>query len=167
MNMWGNIKHYFCHKPMEWFMNMKWFFKNLWKFKEDLWRFRSWDFLYCLDIFATSLSALSDQIESGFEEDEAKMKKVLAINELILLLRQISVGNDYGCYDDLVNGKIKPKEYSDEVKKRKQEILSRINHLIIGQSNEDFDSVRDKDGTLTYQNWVNLYDGSGFEGWWE
>ena len=104
MGILFDIKYYLWDKPKDWYYNMKWLFKNLCNFRKELWNFRSWDFGYCIEMFARSLELLSEQIKNGHEENRSATKKTYAINELIMQLRKLSDDNDFGCFDEFFNG---------------------------------------------------------------
>lgn len=170
MDILFNIKYHLWEKPKDWYYNVRWFIKNLWNFRKEIWSFRSWDFAYCVEMFARSLELLSDQIRNGHEEERSATKKSYAINELVLQLRKISNDNDFGCFDEFFDGNhitVSSDEYNKEYLKRRKETLDRIHRLLAGQNKEDFDEYNVLAGEEHYDKWVEKYDGSGYEGWWE
>ena len=142
---------------------MKYFLKNLWRFRKILWNYRTWDWAYCINLFADSLEWLSKDIEKGPEEDRARIKKVNAINELVVLLRHMTDDTEYSTFmeesmEEIY--KITPEdlhERTEQYKKNRTLTLDRIHEIIKGQS-----SLVKTD----YDNWVEHFDGTGIEGWW-
>lgn len=170
MDILFNIKYYLWEKPKDWYYNMKWLLKNLWNFRKELWNFRSWDFGYCVEMFARSLELLSDQIKNGHEEQRAATKKSYAINELVLQLRKLSNDNDFGCFDDFFDGNkltVSSEEYNEEYTKRREEVLNRIIRILRGQEDKDFEGVCPYFDYEDYNKWVEKFDGTGYGGWWE
>lgn len=170
MDILFDIKYYLWEKPKDWYYNMKWLFKNLWNFRKELWNFRSWDFSYCIEMFARSLELLSEQIENGHEERRSAIKKTIAINELVMQLRKLSDDNDFGCSDEFFDEKgltIPIDEYSRIYTKRRNKTLNRIHRLLKGQDVKEFEGVTMFGGEDEYDKWVEKFDGTGYEGWWE
>jgi hypothetical protein len=166
MDILFNIRYYLWEKPKDWFYNTKWLFKNLWNFRKELWNFRSWDFAYCVEMFARSLELLSEQIKDGHEESRSAIKKMYAINELVLQLRKLSDDNDFGC-DEFFNGSnmtVSSEEFNKEYRKRRNATLDRIHRLLKGQDESDFEGANMVD---SYDKWVDKFDGTGYGGWWE
>lgn len=66
------------------------FVKNIWFFRKELWKFRSWDYGYNLDIFRRSLEKTVNTIEFyGYEVENSRMKKVEKMKRVIQLLNNI------------------------------------------------------------------------------
>lgn len=169
-DLWFNIKFYLWEKPKDWYYNVKWFFKNLWRFRKQLWNYRTWDYSYCVGLFADSLEWLSEQIKNGHEEERSATKKSFALNELVMLLRKIYDDDDFGCMNDFFDGEhitVSGDEYHKEYMKRRNKVLNRIQRIIKGQDEKVFESLKDSDIVDHYDKWVELFDGTGYEGWWE
>lgn len=159
-DLWFNIKFYCIWKPEDWYYNIKWFFKNLWRFKRILWEYRTWDFSYCNNLFANSLDWLADQIKNGHEEVRSANKKVSAIKELASLIRRLTDDDDFGLEEPFINKEISIDEYDKRRKHTRKEYLDRIYRIIYGQENEKYDKT-------DYNKWVENFDGTGYEGWWD
>jgi hypothetical protein len=170
MDILSGIKRYICKKPKDWYYNMKWLFKNLWNFRKELWNFRSWDFGYCIEMFARSLELLSEQIKNGHEEERSSIKKTIAINELVMQLRKLSDDNDFGCLDEFFDEDgvtIPIDEYDRMHIKRRNKTLNRIYRLLKGQDVKEFEGTTMFGGGDEYDKWVEKFDGTGYEGWWD
>ena len=170
MDILFDIKYYLWEKPKDWYYNMRWLFKNLWNFRKEIWNFRSWDFAYCVEMFARSLELLSDQIKNGHEEQRSAIKKSYAINELVMQLRKLSDDNDFGCFDEFFDGNnltVSSEEYNKEYTKRREEVLNRIVRLLKGQDEKVFDGTTNLGSEEEYDKWVDKFDGTGYGGWWE
>lgn len=170
--LWNNIIYYIYYTPKEFYYNIKWFFENLWRFRKQLWSFRTWDFSFCNELFADSLEWLSKNIENGHEEERSAIKKVNAINELVILLRKLTDGTEFGMENDPEfwkdNHRItSDEEYNNEYERRRDVILDRILEIIKGQHNSDFDSIKDIKYPEYYDKYVEIFDGTGYEGWWD
>lgn len=166
MDILFEIKYLFWEKPKDWYYNMKWLFRNLWGFRNELWNFRSWDYSHCIGIFARSLEMLAECIKNGHEERRSALKKVDAINELVSLLRKTSDGDDFGCADEFFEEKhltVPLEEYHKEYLKRKKDALERIYRIIRGQDSDELKGINVSD----YDEWVEKFDGTGYEGWWD
>lgn len=165
-----DIRYYLWEKPKGWYYNMKWLFKNLWNFRKELWNFRSWDFSYCVEMFARSLELLSEQIKNGHEESRSAIKKMYAINELVMQLRKLSDDNDFGCFDEFFNGNkmtVSSEEFNKEYRKRRDETLDRIHRLLKGQDEKVFEGTTMIGSEEEYDKWVEKFDGTGYGGWWD
>ena len=142
---------------------MKEFIKNLWRFRKILWNHRTWDWAYCINLFADSLEWLSKDIEKGPEEERARIKKINAIKELIILLRHMTDDSEYNTFEEKTLEEIHSMTTEDFKKKDKlykenREItLNRIHEIIKGQSHPV---------EPNYNKWVEQFDGTGIEGWW-
>ena len=170
MDILFDIKYYLWEKPKDWYYNMRWLFKNLWNFRKEIWNFRSWDFAYCVEMFARSLELLSDQIKNGHEEQRSAIKKSYAINELVMQLRKLSDDNDFGCFDEFFDGNnltVSSEEFNKEYTKRREEVLNRIVRLLKGQDENVFEGTTNLGSEEEYDKWVEKFDGTGYGGWWE
>lgn len=147
-DVWFNIEYYTYYVPRDWYYNIKYFIKNLIFFRKELWHYRNWDFGHNIDLFAKSLTGLANQIENGNEEERSAKKKVNAIKELVELLYFIN--KDFGFEEP-----ISEKRYMDV----RNATFNRINRLLKGQTNLP--------NIFNYEEWVEQFDGTGLEGWWE
>lgn len=164
-NLWDDIIYYLWDVPKTWYYNVKWFISNVWRFRYELWDFRTWDFYYCNRMFIESLKQLRDCIEHGNEDRRAANKKIAAINELISLLNKIR--NEFDI-DEVYDYSKKERdfsteEYLKEYRKRKVETIDRIARIMKGQSDDEL-SVN---CFHNYDEWVELFDGTDCEGWWD
>ncbi len=174
-NLWDDITYYFWDIPKTWYYDIKWFLGNFWRFRKQLWEYRTWDFCYCNDMFIESLVHLKKCLENGHEEDRSRNKKVKAIGELIDELKKISSDDDFGLLDEFYSDNHKSTEptvdtdyYNNEYVKRKNETIDKITRLIKGQDQSVFG---DKESSIlnfhSYDEWVKLFDGTGYAGWWD
>lgn len=155
--MW-DIRYYVYTVPKDYYYKVKWFFSNLKRFWTTLWEYRTWDYAYSFILFADSLEWLATQIENGLEEERSVKKKVAAIKELASLIRDLIDENDFGLnYDDFRN----VEEFNKEYIKKRDECLNKIHRIIKGQ--DQCDTLRFEN----YDEWVEKFDGTGYEGWWE
>ena len=164
-NLWDNIIYYLWDVPKTWYYDIKSFLINFIKFRKQLWNFRPWDFMFCNDMFAESLRQLRDCIEHGNEERRAANKKIAAINELISLLGKIN--NEFDI-DEVYDYSMKERdfsmdEYLEEYWKRKSETIDRIARIMKGQEPKP----TGMDPFHNYDEWVELFDGTDCEGWWD
>lgn len=161
-----DIRYYLWDVPKGWCYNVKWLLRNIWGFRKELWTFRSWDYSHCIDMFAHSLEMLAECIKNGNEERRSALKKVDAINELVSLLRKVSDGDDFGCADEFFVGHhltVPLEEYDKEYLNRKKDALERIYRIIRGQDSDELKDINVSD----YDEWVEKFDGTGYEGWWD
>lgn len=158
--LWWNIIFYCWTIPKNYYYNVKWFFGNLWRFRKILWNYRTWDYYYCNNLFADSLDWLAETIKNGHEETRSANKKVTAIKELSSLLRNLTNDNDFGLEEPFINKEISTSEYNERYKHARKEYLDRIYRIIYGQEHNDYD-------VTDYDNWVEHFDGTGYESWWD
>ena len=194
--IWDNLVFYIYIKPKDFCKNIHWFFHNIKSFRKELWKFRDWDFYYCASIFSAALNELSNCLLIGNEVPETSLKKVKAIKELISLIENDPEADEdimKKFLGDLNNPSFifeqkKPEEvdkhieqlkkYDDFIKKAEQQRLNRIFRIIKGQTDKeldtkkieekykklhpDFDSSKD-----SYALYAELFDGTGYKGWWD
>lgn len=153
--MW-DIRYYVYTVPKDHYYRVKWFFSNLKRFWVTLWEYRTYDYAYNFILFADSLEWLATQIENGVEEERSATKKAKAIRELVFLLRNL--------VDDF---EINIQDYrnicecNEAYLEKRNECLNRIHQIIKGQ--DESNTLRSED----YDDWVEKFDGTGYEGWWE
>lgn len=175
--IWYNLK-------TGWY-NLTWFFHNIKVFWKTLWDYRDWDHQYAIDAYIVCLEQLANRIENGFEEKRSASKKVQKIHELIELLKidiedvitetwnsGIDKGEDHEkLYDKCQKIPIEHKkkilrilEGQDPKKfeKKYQEELEKFKKEHPEKDSKFYHGVGDN-----YDIWVNLFDGSGVESWWE
>ena len=153
--MW-DIRYYIYRVPKDYYYKVKWFFSNLKRFWTTLWEYRTWDYAYSFVLFADSLEWLATQIENGPEDERSVKKKVTAIRELVSLIRDLVDEDDFGLnYSDFRD----VAEFNKEYIRIKDEHLNRIYQILRGQNYE----LHFED----YDEWVEKFDGTGYEGWWE
>ena len=143
------------------FYDLKWYFRNLKNFNKVLWNFRSFDHIYCVEMYTRSLELLRDSISNGNEERISANKKVNKINELIELLKQYDTYTDdadkdigFFNYDlkwkknddgsiqtvDDGNDKERKEKYKQLLKKEKElehEYKTKITKILFGQSERE------------------------------
>lgn len=164
--LWDNIWYYCWDVPKTWYYNIKWFISNVWRFRKVLWDFRTWDFSYCNRMFIESLKFLADCIDHGHEDRRAANKKVAAINELRTLLGKINNEFDIDEVYDYTKKErdFEVEDYLKEYQRRKVETIDRIARILKGQERHEFDGLA---GFHNYDEWVELFDGTDCEGWWD
>ena len=160
------------------------FCRNIWHFKKALWRFRSWDSRYNLELLRASLELTAKDINTGNEEDNSRNKKVAKIKRAIELL-------GYFYNDDFINlaekelGKLPDNEWSfpevpgspgllkidfnetAEERELASKIFSRSHELEAAYWKELWSIIAGPDSfNWTEQDYDNLFDGSDMRGWW-
>lgn len=187
--IWEEISDFFEYTIWDnleigWY-NLTWFFHNIKLFWKTLWEYRDWGHQYAVDVYIVCLEQLAKRIENGFEESRSASKKVQKIHELIELLK---VDTD-DLYTETWNNGIKngedPEKLRDKCQTLTWEHKKKIFRLLSGQDPKKFNKKykeavekfkkenSDKDckpnlrSDDTYDIWVNLFDGSGAESWWE
>lgn len=70
-------------------MKIKYGIKNLIRFFPVVWRYRSWDYSYSLDLFKVGLIYLAQCLENGAEIDETRLPKVRNIKRAIEILNVV------------------------------------------------------------------------------
>ena len=119
---------------------------NLWLFhkKGVMWRYRTWDYCFTVDLFKFSVENLRDQNDN--EIDETRLPKVEAMTELIRQLnRDLDEELPFSPSEaDNRGGYVK--KYNEEYKRLRDERYEAIFHLIKG--NQEI-------------------KGSGIESWWD
>lgn len=173
--IWDNLK-------TAWY-NLKWFFHNIKVFWKTLWEYRDWDYAYLIDVNTVCLTQLANRIEKGFEDKRSASKKVAKIRELIALLNR-DVEDEYLTkYEEQVaKGEITYKEVFEQAEIEKRKNAKSMFQIILGQDPKKFDEKYRKalenfktehpeiDKTKmedNYDIWVQIFDGSGIESWWE
>lgn len=161
--MW-DIRYYIYTVPKDYYYKVKWFFSNLWRFRKILWRHRTWDYIYCVDLFADSLEWLKNAIEKGHEEERSAIKKVNAIKELVNLLRHCVDDSEFGTWD-LETHKV-AENWLEVRESNRNYVLNRIFEIIKGQPSSTFKNI-DVEQKDWYDSWVEMFDGTGIEEWWD
>ena len=164
------------------------FFKNLWFFRNELWRFRGWDYSFNLSLFARSLEKTSDTLEFyGSEVESSRLKKVEKIKRVVELIKNSREdqyiyraeeelgeirGENWFLGDDELNPE--DMEHNRKVYARAREIeeseWKEIWDILKGQ---DIDEYRTLMGKLSPEErgindlWNDWYDGSGIRNWWD
>lgn len=142
------------------YWKIKWYFKNLILFQSVLWTWRPWDSQYQMDLFAFGLDQVANAMENGNEERTSANKKIAACNELSKQLRR-DVENEVGWYKGMPI-----EEYSNKVAKATEERFNEIHRLMKGQNKEEYKKLNSSSIDEEYVNYVNWFDGSGIESWW-
>ena len=181
----------------DWWIDIKWYFSNLKRFQPMLKSWRSWDYEYQVDLFVFGLEQLANAIEHyGNEEEKTRNKKIAAIKELIAEIKRdyeeevdkqftredyfekiikYSDGSAAFKYkDDETIAKVK-KRHDTALKKARKAHYDKIFKLILGQDTdklkqmvkEKYVSSSEEERNSFYDTYVELFDGSGIEGWCE
>lgn len=165
-----NLRYYLIEKPKEFWYNLKYFFGNIKRFRKQLWKYRTYDFCFNLKLFAESIEWLAHDIENGYEETRSANKKVKAIRELKSLIEYMCNDSEYDTFevdDDFnvihVGGWETIEERQEVYDKNKKKTFDRIYQILYGQ---DRKSRLSKDGESWYEDWVEWFDGTGYESWW-
>lgn len=173
------IKDFFVYSiglnVRDWWNSIKWYFSNLKRFQPVIKSWRYWDYQYQVDLFVFGLKQLADAIDRyGHEEDVSRKKKVAAIKSLVA-----EIEHDYQDAVDNRNEDSHEKYYGRyyaELKKARNEHYEKIFRFIVGQDEDKLNQmVKAKYETLSeeekekfdyFSSYVELFDGSGIEGWW-
>lgn len=174
------IKDFFVYSiglnVRDWWNSIKWYFSNLKRFQPVIKSWRYWDYQYQVDLFVFGLKQLADAIDRyGHEEDVSRKKKVAAIKSLITEMER-----DYQEAVDSRNEDSYAKDYERyyaELKRTRKAHYNKIFKLIIGQDEDKLNqmvkakyealSEEEKGKFNHYEAYVELFDGSGIEGWWD
>jgi hypothetical protein len=160
--------------------------ENIWFFRKELYKFRSWDYSFNLDLFRRSLEKTVNTIEHyGNEVDESRLKKVEKMKRAIYLLNRIKEDN-YIKDAQTELGEIKNSDWfnredTPEEKKHNREVFNRAHELeneewkelwsiFQGQDTNEFKKIYDSktdDEKRDEGIWNNWFDGSGLKGWWD
>lgn len=154
----NNLYYYFRMKPRDWYFNIKWGIKNYILFSKQIWNWRPWDGRFQEDLFAFGLEQVKKAIENGNEERASANKKIKALEEVIFQIRrdiddEIKFDREHETLD----------EYSKRYHTARIERYDTIAKLIKGQDPFEY---KDNDG-YDYDSYVEWFDGSGIEGWWD
>lgn len=159
----------------DWWNSIKWYFSNLKRFQPVIKSWRYWDYQYQVDLFVFGLKQLADAIDRyGHEEDVSRKKKVAAIKSLIA-----EIERDYQDDVDSRNEDSYAKYYERyyaALKRTRKAHYDKIFKLIIGQDEYKLHqmvkakyealSEEEKEKFDYFSSYVELFDGSGIEGWW-
>ena len=168
--------------------DLPYFLENIWFFRKELYKFRSWDYSYNLEMFRRSLEKTVNTIEfHGHEIDKSRIKKVEKINRTIQLINNIR-SDEYVNQAETELGKIKnsdwlwtDKEDTEEEKIHNRKVFDRAREIedsewkelwsiIHGQDvkeyREIYDSKTDEE-KREEDAWTDWFDGSGMKGWWD
>lgn len=146
----------------ELYYKLKWYFKNLFLFQKQLWYWRPWDYKYQMELFAFGLDQLANAMENGSEERTSANKKIAACRELSRQLKR-DVEDEIEWSKDIPNS-----EYAEKVRKATNERYDEIHRLMKGQDINDYkNNVEHQTQDEKYQHYVDWFDGSGIETWWD
>jgi hypothetical protein len=168
--------------------DLPYFFENIWFFRKELYKFRSWDYSYNLDLLRRSLEKTVNTIEfHGHEVDKSRMKKVEKINRTIQLINNIR-SDEYVNQAETELGKIKNSDWlwtdkedtkEEKIHNRKvfdksreieesewKELWSIIQGQDVKEYREIYDSKTDEE-KKEEDVWNDWFDGSGMKGWWD
>ena len=116
--------------------DLPYFLENIWFFRKELYKFRSWDYSYNLEMFRRSLEKTVNTIEfHGHEIDKSRIKKVEKINRTIQLINNIR-SDEYVNQAETELGKIKnsdwlwtDKEDTEEEKIHNRKVFDRAREI--------------------------------------
>lgn len=177
-----NIKDfivYDCYWPVrDLYYNLKWFFHNLWVFRKQMWGFRDWDYRYCSELFAFSLGRLVLCIENGNEERRSANKKIAIIRELA---HEFNRDVEQEIDDHMTEQNIPISQFMSLYHIELDYQCDKIARLLRGQigkeADKEYQACVDKwkeehDGKEPnpderYDIWVEWFNGTGYDGWWD
>lgn len=184
--LFNTIRDFFIYdlnfyKVQDFFYNIKWFFINIMNFRKQLWNFRSYDFSFVIDMLVCCLQQLADSIENGHEEERSASKKVAKIRELIYLLQNDIDDDLYNVYKTMKDESIDSSLINKECNKVYHDYCKKIFEIIEGQNtyilSEKVNKILKKkypDKELKdipqeewHEEYIKLFDGSGYSGWWD
>ena len=175
------IKEIWYNMMTAWY-NLKWFFHNIKVFWKILWKYRDWDYAYLIDVNTVCLTQLANRIEKGNEDKWASSKKVAKIRELITLLNR-DIEDEYliKYKEQISKGKTTYRKVFEQAEIEKRKNAKAMFQILLGQDPKKFNEKYKKaleqlktehpetDTTKigNYDVWVQLFDGSGIESWWD
>jgi len=196
-SFWKSLKRLSRHqtwwyKTYEFFRrDLPYFLENIWFFRKELYKFRSWDYSFNLDLFRRSLEKTVHTIEfHGSEIDESRMKKVEKMKRAIHLIKKVRQ-DDYIKDAEIELGKLmntgwwfdgNDREDTEEESLHNKKVFVRAREIqesewkelwsiIQGQDIREYSSKTQKikdsepqDDMHSYNDW---FDGSGLRGWWD
>jgi len=193
-SFWKSLKTLSRHqtwwyKTYEFFRrDLPYFLENIWFFRKELYKFRSWDYSYNLEMFRRSLEKTVNTIEfHGQEIDTSRLKKVEKIKRSIQLLNNIRT-DDYINQSENELGKIKnsdwlwtDKEDTEEEKTHNRKVFDRAREIedsewkelwsiIHGQDLKEYREIynsKTDEEKREEDVWTDWFDGSGMKGWWD
>ena len=169
--VWESIKDFvvfYIWDPIDlFFYNVKWFFKNLFNFRHILWEYRNWDYAYVRDLQIFGLKNLVKCLEHGHEEEVSRNKKIDRINELIKLLEH----NFDSTIDIIEYEKIRPKRNKRIFEimngQNEKKLAKRVDEKRAELKEKDPQKYEEYEKQGFYQLWVEEFDGTGCESWWD
>lgn len=164
------------------------FFENLWYFRKELWRFRSWDYIFNLMMLGRSLEKTVHTLEFyGNEIDETRLKKVQKIKRVIEIIKSLDE-SDYIDRAEKELGELKnpggifngvedtpeEREHNRKVFALSTEIEEKewneLFDILRGQNHQEYKDLMDKltdEEKIQHEHWQNWFDGSGMKHWWD
>ena len=145
-----------------------WFIKNIYRFRKDLWKYRTYDYVYVLSMFKTSLEGLRDGIKNGNEVKESSTKKVQKIERVIRFLEN-KIADDYIERAEMEIGPIRNldfefilsnKQESEEDTNHNRKVFNRAREIQTSEWKEIWEIIKAQDAE-SYKN------GSGMLSWWD
>jgi len=172
------------------------FFKNVWFFRKEMWRFRSWDYSFNLQLLSRSLEKTVHTIEYyGMEVDLSRMKKVQKIKRAIELMNNLrtdsyiemaekelgelkSIDFNFEPTEEnpelfqLVDSDVEEREHNRKVfnlsDKIESEEWKELFSILKGQDIEEYRKLFDSASDDEKRDlWDKWFDGSGMKHWWD
>ena len=172
------------------------FFKNVWFFRKEMWRFRSWDYSFNLQLLSRSLEKTVHTIEYyGMEVDSSRMKKVQKIKRAIELMNNLrtdsyiemaekelgelkSIDFNFEPTEEnpelfqLVDSDVEEREHNRKVfilsDKIESEEWKELFSILKGQDIEEYRKLFDSVSDDEKRDlWDKWFDGSGMKHWWD
>jgi len=193
-SFWKSLKRFSRHQTW-WYKTYEvfrykipMFCENLWYFRKELWRFRSWDYTFNLQLLKRSLEKTAHTLEYyGQEVDGPRMKKVNKIKRVIELINNIDEGR-YISRAETELGELKNSDFWDtnredtpEESTHNRKVFNRSTEIeneeweelfsiLKGQNHDDYKNLVEKNKTKDDEQrdlWEEWYDGSGIKHWWD
>lgn len=165
LDFWFNVKNCLIYKPKEFFRNLNAFFENVWFFRKELWKYRSFDYYYMLDMWVKAAKGLAHSIEhETWVVDNIAMKEATAIKEMIACLRLLQFDGTPPSNnpEDVV------KKYYTQQEQMYRQAIDRICEILKGQDRKEItEEISNDEQTSEWnRNYENKYDGTGYRNWW-
>ena len=75
------------------FKSLYYSLRNFWSFRKEIWRYRTWDYRYNLNLFARSIELTADGIEKyGIEEPVMKENRIDAMRKFVWYVQNMDNG---------------------------------------------------------------------------
>lgn len=175
------VKYY----VINFYYNLKWFFKNLFHFMPIMWKYRTWSYSDALQLFIFGLKDISKSIENGHEIRYSADLKIKQINTLIELLNKYFELDPNVDYFPIIDQN--RDTWFDDMRKTKEKLSKQIVEIIFGESEKTLKKKIDKMTEKVNSDeefkqsllkeadtnniddiiYIKINDGKGLESWWD